>query len=616
VTLVLASTPATAAAAAANGDGFSPRSIPIAGGRLFDLGVSDYDRNGVFEIFSANHKFLGTLTTGRPGAWRNLIGPAGFSPTPEYPGFEDLLNPPVPNSPGLFIWAESRTKGETGNPEKDPFVHVLARDVAGLPLFPDGAQGTLTVPSPKVSVVSDDGAEVEISQGGDPIRTRIEFTIEEQGEFVLKVRKVDLPPIEVEIEQAPAIVNTFIGAYEAQARSRSFTLRLADRHGLAWADLNRDSRTDAFIVRGGLGGGIAQFVGRVDDELLLSTEEGGFADSIGGSGLRKSGCRGRHAAAIDYNGDGNLDLFSSCKGASPKLYRAKGPGKFRPASRQLNRSRAVGSSYEWADLDGDRRPELLVAGKRRLSVLEPGNSPGSKWRVTQTLATLNRSFIVQSFSVADFDRDGDPDVFMGAPSGNTLLVNEEGRLRVVDPGRLGLPRRGLGANWVDFDNDGLIDLHSMPSGLYRQSEGGRFKRTGFASSASKALWGIGNWFDADGDGYRDLLYANRLTGGDPRVATRLLVNNRSGNRWLAVDLRGSRGNAEAIGARVRIEAAGRAQTGWVGQSDGSRYSQGHYRVYFGLGNAPVVDSVSVVWPDGRRTEMRDVEADQVLEIAR
>ena len=100
------------------------------------------------------------------------------------------------------------------------------------------------------------------------------------------------------------------------------------------------------------------------------------------------------------------------------------------------------------------------------------------------------------------------------------------------------------------------------------------------------------------------------------MITRLLVNNRSDNHWLAVDLRGPRGNAEAIGARVRIEAAGRAQTGWVGQSDGSRYSQGHYRVYFGLGNAPVADSVSVVWPDGRRTKVRDVEADQVLEIAR
>lgn len=605
------------AAPAAAANGFSPSSVPISGGRLFDLGVSDYDRDGVFEVFSVNHKFLGTLTEGGPGAWRNLIGPAGFSATPAYPGFEDLLHPPTPDGPGLYIWAQSRTAGEKGDPEKDPFIHVLARDVTGLPLLPEQARGVLRVPSPKVSVIASEGAEVEIRRPEGALKTEIHFEIAEQGEFVLKVKKVDLPPIEVEIDQAPLLASTFIGAYEERARSRNFTLRLVDRHGIAWTDVNRDLRTDAFVVRGGLGGGIAQFIGRVDDELLLSTPDGGFADAIEGSGLRKAGCRSRQTAAVDYNRDRRIDLFSSCKNDTPKLYRATADGRFRPISRQLNLRRATGSDYEWVDLDADRAPELLAAADSRLSVLEPAADAGAKWRVRQRVRTLNRSFSVQSTTVADYDRDGDPDVFLGAPSGNTLLVNARGRLEAVRPQSLGLPARGLSSNWVDFDNDGFLDLHSMPHGLYRQLPSGRFARTGLAASAAKALWSIGNWFDVDNDGDRDLLYANRVTDGDPRVVTRMLLNNRPGGHWLELALLGAPGNAEAIGARVRVTtAAGRTQTAWVGGAEGSRYSQGHYRLYFGLGAATSAETVSIIWPDGKRTELGDVAADQILEVSR
>jgi hypothetical protein len=52
----------------------------------------------------------------------------------------------------------------------------------------------------------------------------------------------------------------------------------------------------------------------------------------------------------------------------------------------------------------------------------------------------------------------------------------------------------------------------------------------------------------------------------------------------------------------------------VGGSEGSHYSQGHYRIYFGLGQYPGPFSVRVDWPDGKSTELDDPEVDRLLKI--
>jgi hypothetical protein len=64
-----------------------------------------------------------------------------------------------------------------------------------------------------------------------------------------------------------------------------------------------------------------------------------------------------------------------------------------------------------------------------------------------------------------------------------------------------------------------------------------------------------------------------------------------------VELTASPGNRQAIGAKVSAAVPARTHTQWVGRNDGSHLSQGHYRLYFGLGGATPV-SVKVTWPDG------------------
>jgi hypothetical protein len=80
-----------------------------------------------------------------------------------------------------------------------------------------------------------------------------------------------------------------------------------------------------------------------------------------------------------------------------------------------------------------------------------------------------------------------------------------------------------------------------------------------------------------------------------------------------VRLRGRSSNRDAIGAKVRVRAAGGNQfnhvTGSVGYASTSQLA-----VHFGLGAAEAVEEVEVTWPGGKRQVLRDVKANQFLSI--
>ena len=92
-------------------------------------------------------------------------------------------------------------------------------------------------------------------------------------------------------------------------------------------------------------------------------------------------------------------------------------------------------------------------------------------------------------------------------------------------------------------------------------------------------------------------------------AYRNLVDN--GNHWLELRLVGKPGNPQAIGARVTLQSTDGQQTQQVGLNDGAFFSQGHYRLYFGLGSHARVDRMQIRWPDGQVQELTGVEGDKL-----
>jgi hypothetical protein len=200
--------------------------------------------------------------------------------------------------------------------------------------------------------------------------------------------------------------------------------------------------------------------------------------------------------------------------------------------------------------------------------------------------------------------------------------NDGGVLSERPAEAVGLPPASYALDFVDVDADGHVEVHAFTracdgDGIYRRTAGAAFERTAlmpelrarYCSTVRSA------WFDADNDGFPDLALVRKTRSVSREFwKSHLLRNRGNGNHWLQIELAGPPGNREAVGARVRLTAGGRARVAQTGQFEGSRYSQGHYRLYFGLGEADTVERIRVFWPDGRESVLRGVAADRVLRI--
>jgi hypothetical protein len=199
-------------------------------------------------------------------------------------------------------------------------------------------------------------------------------------------------------------------------------------------------------------------------------------------------------------------------------------------------------------------------------------------------------------SVADFNADGDEDVFVTAGMGyplryvaNSLLLSEGGR-RFVEAGAvLGLePRRGDPMLREAF----VLDTSMAEGRRHALAKGrtGTVRVMGTASSRSSVA------LDVDGDGDLDLV-TNEWNDA-PQVLLSDL-SERTPLRFLQVRLVGTVSNRDGLGATVRVHSGSRVQTRFHDGKSGY-LAQSSLPLFFGLGSETAVDRVEVVWPSGRR----------------
>lgn len=592
--LVLAAVLMPAGAAA----GWEPiRKLDLPSLRLFDLGVVDIDGDRRLDVFTVNHKFRGVLLRNH-GKLRfaDRLPALGLGHAPDFPGFDSLRPPADMSKEGAYAWLTDRT-GEPGR------VHLSAvgREVEVVIEVRAFAKPARV-----------NRAEVKIRRPSEDTR-RFVVTIRPGGSVVLNAGALGELPISFDYERSEGLRTRDIrvGERGAKPESKQFEIQLHDRHGFAFGDVNADGAADVFMVGGGAGGRIErpEFNAMISDELMLSRAGPGriaYEDSIDGSGVEKSNCRGRDAAWVDYDRDGILDLFFTCENRPPVLQRGLGRGRF-----EIVPGPPVGGKvFRWAQLsNGD--PRLVAATKGGLEIWR---TSGGRWKLEQR---LREGRLTTQISVADIDNDGKLDLVTVSNRNVRVFRNGRGRFRSLPAGRFGLPDGEIAVVPVDVNNDGWLDLSTARNGLllWERSER-RFDRIGRFKRMS-AGYAILNWPDLDNDGRRDLLaaYSNREFSNRSTFAVR--KNRTKAGRWLQVDLVGSRGNRDAIGARVVVRPIGskrgapRRITQWVGQNEGSRHSQGHYRTYFGLGRAKAA-RVTVRWPDGRRTVKRQAAANRLI----
>ena len=119
--------------------------------------------------------------------------------------------------------------------------------------------------------------------------------------------------------------------------------------------------------------------------------------------------------------------------------------------------------------------------------------------------------------------------------------------------------------------------------------------------ASRALLPV----DLEGDGDLDLLVTHI------NAPPSLLRNDGELGNWLSVALRGTRSNADGIGARVSVVIGDTLQVREI-RREASYAGSVLPRAHFGLGDATTVDRVMVRWPLGATSTLEDVEANRLI----
>ena len=281
--------------------------------------------------------------------------------------------------------------------------------------------------------------------------------------------------------------------------------------GVSTLDFDNDGWTDVYVANDSN-----------PSALYRNNRDGTFTD-VGVT----SGCAysqdgkpqaGMGVAIGDYDRNGTMDVFkTNFAGDTSTLYANTGDGLCEDRTFVSGigvNTRWLGWGTGWIDLDNDGWPDLfLTNGHVYPEVVQLKTEAGYKQRKV---------------------------VYLNLGNGRFSDISE----RLGEP--VTTPKAGRGAAFVDFDNDGHVDV------------------------------AISNVNDAP-DLFR--------------------LRDESGHHWVTLALVGTKSNRNAIGARVRCVAAGISRWDEV-RGGGSYLSQNDFRVHFGLGDASRIERVDVRWPSG------------------
>jgi M6 family metalloprotease-like protein len=366
----------------------------------------------------------------------------------------------------------------------------------------------------------------------------------------------------------------------------------------AWADVDGDGDQDVYVVRDGA------------DLLLRQTSPGTFAGDVERASAVDDSTRG--AVWIDHDGDGWLDLHLVREGEGDLILRAPGAAAglagYQPLSilPGLSFSRTVGGS--WCDYDANGRLDLYMVNAYGANVLARNELPAHF--VDRTHGGLGLPYRSGAATWGDHDGDGDFDLYVSQDGAADVLFNQyDGIFVMSSEPQTDTPGAGRDAVWADFDNDGDLDLY-----LARRNEPDRLlmNQDGQWREASMLLPVVDGpsmaavVADYDADGGLDLAL---VRDGEPSV---MLRNTMFRGHWLQIDPVGYGGLREPVGSVMRLYVGDRVLLRHVPASSGP--SRRPPRVHFGLGAATHADSLQVLWPDGRTSMVRSIEADQVLAV--
>ncbi|HZR58273.1 MAG TPA: CRTAC1 family protein [Terriglobales bacterium] len=414
--------------------------------------------------------------------------------------------------------------------------------------------------------------------------------------------------------------------------------------GVAVGDYDNDGYPDLYVTNYG------------KNILYHNNRNGTFTDVTEGAGVSGGGWS-VSAGFFDYDNDGKLDLFvtrymiwdtkhsKDCGGSfhtycppedfpatSSILYHNNGDGTFTDVSERsgiaAKKGRALGVAF--ADYDNDGFPDIFVANDGMQQYLFHNNGNGTfTERGLEAGAALSedgRRLSGMGVVFQDYDNDGRPDIIVTElPREIYGVYHNDGdgsfsyRSLETGLGTLSSGSSGWGVGLEDFDNDGWKDLfvaqshvldnvekidpslHYLQLPMLALNHNGRFEQTDSGVTSPIAARGAA-FGDLNNDGWEDVVVT--ALGDHPKI----LINRGEKQHWLVISLHGTRSNRDGLGARVLVNGQTRFAT-----MAGSYLSSSDKRLHFGLGAAETA-KVDIQWPSGIRQTLKDVHANQFLEV--
>lgn len=361
--------------------------------------------------------------------------------------------------------------------------------------------------------------------------------------------------------------------------------------GVAVFDYDNDGRLDIFFANGAplsdptAPGTIPKKTGPAYwDRLYHQKPDGTFEDVTAKAGLEGTGYD-MGVAVGDYDNDGYEDLYVTGYGGN-HLYHNNGNGTFTDVTKQSGTGGSGWStSAAWVDLDNDGLLDLVVlrylkwdfkdvwCGEHRpgyraychpdvfpaVTPIVYHNDGNGHFTEVSAKVGIDKAGKGLGIAIADYDRDGHPDIFVANDSMTEFLYHNKGNGTFEENGLMagvavdgnGRTYAGMGVGFQDYDNDGypdlfVTDLANQKYALYQNNGDGTFNYTSYISGVGAATlmhsgWGT-KFIDYDNDGLKDLIVAqghdeDNIQLSFPQLRYKepmMLLRNMGGGRFVDV----------------------------------------------------------------------------------
>lgn len=370
-----------------------------------------------------------------------------------------------------------------------------------------------------------------------------------------------------------------------------------------WNDFNNDGWLDVFIGNENR----QDAPGKHPCELYINKGDGTFTNLA-----REAACNiegfVKGVTSGDYNNDGWQDIFISTMDGNRYLLQNTGVKKnkipfFKDVTAQANLDNEIARTFPtwfW-DFNNDGWLDILVCDYNFESPLSyyaaaealkqpvknagiiylyKNNKNGTFTNITEA-AGLNKTAFAMGANFGDIDNDGFLDFYLGTgnPDYESLIPNKLfknlGGLKFADvttPARVGHLQKGHGISFADMDNDGDQDIHIDMGGAYI------------------------------GDAYQSSFFLNP---------------GQNNNRWICLELIGTKTNRSAIGSRIKVtfRENGISRSVYRDVNSGGSFGASPLRQAIGIGQADLIDEIVIKWQNTNQVQiLRNIQPNQFLKV--